>query len=425
MTAMLLVGVFLICSLLGMPIAFCFGVSAAITCIVGGIPLLIIVQRLMTSIDSFSLIAVPGFVLAGEIMTRGGVSKRIVNFSNSLVRQFRGGLSMAAVFSGIIMGGISGSATADTAALGTPLIPQMEKENYPRDFSAAVIAASGSLGIIVPPSIPMIIYSISSSISLVDLFLAGYVPGITMGFIAMYSCYILSKKKGYGQSSVRFSWRYLLVSSKESLWAIITPLIVIGGILSGIFTPTESSIIAAVYSLIISIYINKELRWREMPRVLLESTKTAARVVFIFASASVFSYIFINEGVPDLFIKFMFSISASKIVVLFMLNVILIFTGCIIDILAATVIFVPVLIPLGEALHMDQLQLAMIFIVNMTMGLLTPPVGYCIFTSSSIAGISIEKTALAAMPFLVSFGTVLFIINIFPQFVLFVPNLFH
>ena len=210
---------------------------------------------------------------------------------------------------------------------------------------------------------------------------------------------------------------------KESLLALITPLIIIGGIVTGVFTPTESSIVGVVYALIISIFVYKELRWRELTTVLLEAVKTTARVMFILASASVFSYIFINEGIPDLFIKFLFHLSASKTVILIFVNLIFLFVGCIIDILAAIVIFVPVLIPLGEALKMDQLHLAMIFIVNMSIGLLTPPVGYSIFVSSSIARVPLEKTAYRAIPMMIAMAIVLVIVNIFPQFVLYVPSL--
>jgi C4-dicarboxylate transporter DctM subunit len=425
MIAILLVGIFLVCSLLGMPLAFSFGVAATVACLVGDIPLQVIAQRLMIGINSFAFIAVPGFVLVGEIMTRGGVSRRLVNFSNSVVGHFKGGLSMATVFAGMIMGGISGSAVADTAALGGALIPTMEKEKYPRDFSAAVIAASGSLGIIIPPSIPMIIYSQTADLSLLNLFLAGYFPGIAMGIFMMYFCYVISKKRDYGRTITQFSWKNLGATFKESILALITPLIIVGGILTGIFTPTESSIIGVVYALVISIFGYRELRWREMIRVLLDSVKTTARVMFILASASVFSYISINEGIPDLFVKFIFSISASKAVILILVNLIFLFVGCIIDILAAIVIFVPVLVPLGEALHMDQLHLAMIFIVNMSIGLLTPPVGFSIFVSSAIAGVPLERTAYRAIPMMIAMAIVLVIVNIFPQFVLFVPNLFR
>lgn len=424
MIGILLVGVFLVSSLLGMPLAFCFGISAAIACIAGDIPLQIIAQRLMIGINSFALIAVPGFVLVGEIMTRGGVSRRLVDFSNSLVKHFKGGLSMATVFAGMIMGGISGSAVADTAALGGALIGTMEKENYPKDFSSAVIAASGSLGIIIPPSIPMIVYSMTGDVSLINLFLAGYFPGIAMGLFMMYFCYLISKKKNYGAAVSRFSWRSVGVSFKNSFLALITPLFIIGGIVTGVFTPTESSIVGVVYALIISIFAYRELKWRELPGVLLESVKTTARVMFILASAAVFSYIFVNEGIPDLFIKFLFKISASKVVILIVVNIIFLFVGCIIDILAAIVIFVPVLVPLGEALKMNQLHLAMIFIINMSIGLLTPPVGYSIFVSSSIAGVPLERTAYRAIPMMIAMAIVLIIVNIFPPFVLYIPSLF-
>jgi tripartite ATP-independent transporter DctM subunit len=426
MLMLYVVFVFLFCALLGMPLFFSFGVAASFACIVGDLPLQIIAQRLMIGMDSFALLAIPGFVLVGEIMCQGGISKRAVDFSNSLIGHLKGGLSMVAVLTGMIMGGISGSAVADTAAVASVLVPSMEKENYPKDFSSAVVGTAGPLGNIIPPSIPMIVYSMTAGLSVLDLFLAGYIPGIMIGFSLMGLCYFISKKKNYGPvATYRFSWPNVRIAFKRSILALLTPLIIVGGIVSGVFTPTESAMIGVVYSLIASILIYKELRWQGMPGFLLGSAKTTAKLVVIIAAASVFSYISINEGIPDLFKDFMLGISENKYVILIVLNIILLLTGLIIDILVATVIIVPVLIPLGEALGMDPLQMAMIFVLNMSIGLLTPPVGYCLFVSSAIAKVPMERTALKAIPIILTMIGILVLLNLFPQLSLFIPSLIH
>ena len=421
-----LVIVFLACTLAGMPLFFAFGVSAAYACIAGDLPLQIIAQRLMIGMDSFALLAIPGFVLVGGIMCQGGISRRAVDFSNSLIGHLRGGLAMVAVSTGMIMGGISGSAVADTAAVASVLIPSMEKENYPKEFSSAVVGTAGPLGNIIPPSIPMIVYSMTAGLSVLDLFLAGYIPGVMIGFSLMVLFYFISKRRGYGPlAKYRFSWQNVGLTFKRSLMALLTPLIIVGGIVSGIFTPTESAMIGVVYSLIVAIHIYNDLGWREMPAVLLDSANTTAKLVIIIAAASVFSYISINEGIPELFKDFMFGISKNKYVILLFLNLVLLLTGLIIDILVATVIVVPVLIPLAEALAMDPLQMAMIFVLNMSIGLLTPPVGYCLFVSSAIAGVSVEDTAVNAIPVILTMLGILALLNIFPHLSLFVPGLIH
>jgi C4-dicarboxylate transporter DctM subunit len=421
-----LVIVFLVCTLAGMPLFFSFGVSAAYACIAGDLPLQIIAQRMMIGMDSFALLAIPGFVLVGEIMCQGGISRRAVDFSNSLIGHFKGGLSMVAVLTGMIMGGISGSAVADTAAVASVLVPSMEEENYPKEFSSAVVGTAGPLGNIIPPSIPMIVYSMTAGLSVLDLFLAGYIPGMMIGFSLMGLCYFISKRKGYGPLvTYGFSWKKVVLAFKRSILALLTPLIIVGGIVSGIFTPTESAMIGVIYSLIIAIHIYKELTWRQMPVVLLDSAKTTAKLVVIIAAASVFSYISINEGVPELFRDFMFGISDNKYVILIVLNLILLLTGLIIDILVATVIIVPVLIPVGQALGMDPLQMAMIFVLNMSIGLLTPPVGYCLFVASAIAKVRMEDTALNAIPVILTMLGILVLLNVFPQLSLFIPGLVH
>lgn len=419
--------VFLFFTLLGMPLYFSFGVAAAFACIVGDLPLRIVAQRLFIGMDTFLLLAIPGFVLVGNIMSQGGISRRIVDFCNSLVGHFRGGLSMVTVLTGMIMGGISGSAVADTAAVGTVLIPSMEENKYPKGFSSAIVGTAGPLGNIIPPSIPMIVYSMVRGTSVFKLFLAGYIPGIMIGLSLMSLCFFISKRKDYGPppGTFHFSFKRLAVTFKRSILAILTPLIIVGGIVSGAFTATESAMIGVVYSLIVAIGVYRELSWAQMPRILLDSAKTASKLVIIIAAASIFSYIAINEGVPMMLKDFMLGISPNKYVILLLLNLILLATGLIIDILVATVIIVPILVPLEMALGINPLHMAVIFVLNMSIGLLTPPVGYCLFVSSEVAKIPMEETALNALPVILTMLGVLFFINVLPQLSLFIPGLFR
>jgi tripartite ATP-independent transporter DctM subunit len=417
--------VFLLLVFMGVPIYFSFGLTATFACIVGGLPLQIIAQRLMIGMDSFVLLAVPGFILAGEIMCEGGISKRIVDFSNAVVGHLKGGLTMVTVLTSMIIGGIAGSAVAETAATASILVPSLEKEKYPKEFSAALVGTAGPVGNIIPPSIPMVVYSMVSGLSLLDLFLAGYFPGMIIGFALMGYCYLVCKKRDYGRATTRFSPRSLFIAFKRSVLALLIPIVVVGGIVTGVFTPTESAMIAVVYSLIVTIHIYREMNWASLPRLLLTTAKASAKLVMIMGAGSVFSYISINEGVPELFKSFMLGVSSNKYVILLILNLIFIFAGCLIDILVATIIFVPVLIPLQQALGLDPLHIAMIFIINLSIGLLTPPVGYSLYVSSAISGVSVEKVSRYALPFVAIMFGILGLMTIFPQLTIFFPRLFH
>lgn len=411
--------------LLGLPLFFAFGFAASMACWVADLPLEAIAQQMMIGMDSFSLLAIPGFILVGDIMCQGGIAKRAVDFCVALIGHFRGGLSMVAVMAGMIMGGISGSAVADTAAIASTMISPMEEEKYPRDFSAAVVATAGPLGNIIPPSIPMIVYSMTSGESLLDLFLAGYIPGGMIGLSLMAYCYYISKKHGYGRTNARFSWQRVVVTFKCSFLAILTPLFIVGGIVSGIFTPTEASMMGVVYCLIVAILVYKELRWSDMPGILLKSAKSTAKLTVIIAIGSVFSYICISEGVPEMVKRFILSISDNRLIILLMLNAFLLFLGCILDILVATIILVPMLVPLAAAAGIDQLHLAVLFVINMSIGLLTPPVGYSLFVASTISKVPVEKIAVRAVPIVVTMIVIVVLIIFFPQIALYVPSLVH
>lgn len=425
MLMLLAVGVFLVLVFIGVPILFSFGLTATLACLVGGLPMLVLAQRLMIGMDSFVLLAVPGFILAGEIMCQGGISKRIVDFSNSVVGHFRGGLSLVTVMTGMIIGGIAGSAVAETAATASVLVPSLEKENYPKDFAAALVGTAGPIGNVIPPSIPMVVYSMVAGISLLDLLLAGYLPGMMMGVTLMIYCYFVCKKKGYGRVPVQFSSQNLWIAFKRSILAILIPVVVVGGIVSGMFTPTESAMVAVIYSLVISIYLYKEMSWKDMPRLLLESAKASAKLVIVMGAGSVFSYISISEGIPEMFKEFMLGVSSNTYVILLILNAIFLLAGCLIDILVATIIFVPVLIPLEQALGLDPLHIAMLFIINLSIGLLTPPVGYSLYVASAISKVPVEAVAKKAVPFVLLMLIIQVLVTFIPAISVYIPRLVH
>jgi tripartite ATP-independent transporter DctM subunit len=414
---------FLFLVLIGTPVFFSFGFSAVVACLGGGLPVEVVAQRLMIGLDSFALLAIPGFVLAGEIMCQGGISMRLVELSNALVGHLRGGLSMVAVLTGMIMGGISGSAVADTAAVASVLVPEMEKEKYPRDFSAAVVGTAGPLGNIIPPSIPMVVYSMISGLSLVKLFLAGYIPGVMIGVSLMIFCYVMARKNTYGGVGHGFSFVRLVKAFRRSILAVMTPIVIVGGILSGVFTPTESAMVGVVYSLIVAVLVYKELPARNIAGIFLRSAKTSAKLVIVIGIASVFSYISIAQGLPRLFQELIGGYSENKFVFLLILNAFLLILGCLIDILVATVVLVPVLIPVAEIVGINQLHLAVIFIVNMSIGLLTPPVGYSLYVSASVANVPVEAVARKSVPVVCTMTVVLALINAIPEISLWIPGL--
>jgi C4-dicarboxylate transporter DctM subunit len=416
---------FIFTVLFGLPLFFAFGFAASMACWVADLPLEAIAQQMMIGMDSFALLAIPGFILVGDIMCQGGIARRAVDFCVALIGHLRGGLSMVAVMVGMIMGGISGSAVADTAAIASTMISPMEEEKYPRDFSAAVVATAGPLGNIIPPSIPMIVYSMTSGQSLLDLFLAGYIPGVMIGLGLMGYCYFTSRKHRYGRTNASLSWQRVVVTFKRSFLAILTPVFIVGGIVSGIFTPTEASMMGVVYCIVVAILVYKELRWRDMPAILLKSAKATAKLTIIIAIGSVFSYICISEGVPDMVKRFILSISDDRMVILLMLNVFLLFLGCILDILVATVILVPVLVPLADAAGINQLHLAMLFVINMSIGLLTPPVGYSLFVASTVSKVPVEKIAVRELPIVATMIVILIFVIFCPKLSLYMPSLVH
>lgn len=422
MMALLLFLTFVGLLLLGFPVAFSLGVSSLFYLLLKGVPLSIIPQKMYSGIDSFVLLCIPAFIVAGNLMNTAGITRRIVNFSNAIVGFIRGGLALANVAASMIFAGISGTALADTASIGAILIPAMKDEGYDADFSAAVTASSSTVGPIIPPSVPMIIVGTLTGLSVTRLFLAGAIPGVILGFALMAITYYLSVKKNYPKEE-KLPLKLIFRSFLDASWALGMVALILFGILGGIFTPTEASVVAVVYALLVGLFVYRELKPRDIPRVVIESVRMTTSVMILVGLARLFAWIITTEGIPQLVARGILSVSTNPCVVIFLINAILLFVGCFMETVAALVIFVPVLLPVAMKIGMDPIHFAVMVVLNLIIGLTTPPVGVCLFVAANIARISLGELVRAMVPFLLVLLAVLFLVSYVPPVSLTLPNL--
>jgi len=421
--ALVLTAILLLFFALGAPIAIAIGVAGVAALLwQGDFSLMMVIQRLYAGADSFPLMAVPLFVLAGLLMEAGGLSGRIVRMAESLVGWLPGGLAAVAIVSAMFFAGITGSAAADTAAVGGILIPEMIRRGYGRGFSAAVQAAGGSLGVVIPPSIPMILFGFLTGVSISELFAAGILPGVLIGASLVGVSVAVSSRAGYGGAG-SFSGVEFLSALWEAKWALGAPIVVLGGILGGIFTATESASIAVFYALAVGIGIHRELKWREMVGMVIRAALLSSVVLFIIATASVFSWLMAIQEVPHRVAFWLKSLTDSPAVLLLLINVLLLVVGTFVETTAALILLVPVLMPLLPHLQIDLVQLGAIIIVNLSIGMLTPPLGICLVVSSGIADTPLEKAVSQLVPFFVILILDLMIITYWPPLTLWLPGL--
>ncbi|KJS19693.1 MAG: C4-dicarboxylate ABC transporter permease [Clostridiaceae bacterium BRH_c20a] len=421
--ALVLIITFIICLVLSIPLGFTLGITAmVVTLFKGSIPLIIIPQRALLGADSVALTAVPFFILAGHIMNQGGITVRLVNFTNVLVGRLRGGLALANVVSCMIFAGISGSAVAESSGVGSVLIPAMKKEGYDADFSAAVTASASICGPIIPPSVPMVIYGINAGVSIGAMFLAGAIPGIILGLSLALLTYYYSIKRNYpkhGSVTLNQAWKEFV----SAIWALIMPVIILGGIFSGVFTVTESAAVAVVYAVFIAKYIYKDIAWNDLPNLIKEAAIDTAVIMFIIAIASLFGWTMAITRLPHLLTEFIFSLDVSVWVILLFLNIFLLFVGTFMEAISAMVILIPLLLGPAKALGIDPIHLGVILVFNLMLGLLTPPVGLCLYITGRIARVSLEDVVKASFPFLVVGIIVLMIVTYVPDLILFLPRI--
>ncbi|MBU3176038.1 TRAP transporter large permease [Clostridium estertheticum] len=420
----ILLGVFFGLLLVKVPITFSLGLSAITTAIFLGIPLMSIVQQIAKGISSFSLITIPFFILAGEIMGQGGISTRLVNFSRVIVGRIRGGLAMVDVLACLFFGGLSGSSVADTTSIGSIMIPMMEKEGYDKDFAVCVTIASATQGVLVPPSHNLILFSLAAGgVSISSLFLAGILPGVFLGLSVMVFSYFIAVKRKYPVSAA-IPFKQKLYMLKDGILGLFTAVIIMGGIMSGICTATESAALATVYAFIITFFVYKDVPLSRMGDILRKSLKTISMVMGLIAASAAFGWMIAMVQLPELVTNALIAVTDNKILIFLIINVILLFLGCIMDMAPLILIATPILLPVAIKFGMDPIQFGIILMLNLGIGLLTPPVGSTLFVGCSIGNISIEKVVKALMPFYGVMLVVLLILTFVPAISLTIPHMF-
>lgn len=410
--------------LLGVPISFALGLVSLGALSYQDFNLLIVIQRMFGGVDSIALIAIPLFMLSGELMFRGGMSKRLVDFADTLLGHFPSGLAMVSILACMFFAAITGSAIAATAAIGGIMIPLMKEKGYDYTFSAPLLACGGSIGPIIPPSIPLLVYGTLANVSVGALFIGGIIPGILMGIGLMIYCYFIGKKRHYVGREKAASFHEILSTGKDTVLALFMPIIIIGGIMSGIFTPTESGAVAVFYSLVVSVFIYHEMDWKTFWEALVNSAKSSGQVLVVVACASLFTWVITVNQVPQSVTAFLQQAIHNKYMLLLVINVILLIAGTFIDTTSAIVIFAPLFIPLVKAMGIDLIHFGMIIAVNLTIGMCTPPLGVCLFVSGSIAKISLKDQMHDLIPMLGVLLVVLLMVTYIPELTLFLPRIF-
>ncbi|SFU47836.1 TRAP transporter large permease [Halomonas korlensis] len=422
MEVIVLFSVFLVLLVLGMPIAFALGISSLSFLLLEGISLTIVPQRMYAGIDTFVLLCIPGFVLAGNLMNVGNITEHIVRFCNALMGHIRGGLGLANVGGSMIFGGISGTAVADAASIGSVMIPGMAKSGYDKPFAAAVTAASSTIGPIIPPSVPMIIVGSLAGVSVGRMFLAGAIPGLLLGVAMMITVYILAVRRGYPKER-RSTLRELLHEGRTAFWALLMTAIILYGIIGGFFTPTEASIVASLYALIVGMYVYKGLTWRKLPAILTDTVLTSSGLLLLVGLANLFGWILTSQQIPQMVAAGILSISENPLIVILILNLILLFVGAFMETIAALIILFPALLGVATGIGMDPIHFAVMAVLNLMIGLTTPPVGVCLFVVAGIGNLQMLSVARAIVPFLVCNLIVLFLVSYIPAISLWLPNL--
>jgi len=419
------IGIFLLLTLIGVPVAFSLCLSVAWVVVTNlHSPLVMIPQILTTGIYSFSFMAVPFFMLAGSFMSAGGVTKRLVSFAQSMVGSLWGGLAQVVCVAGMFFAAISGSSAATTAAIGSTMIDEMEKKGYKRDFAAATVAAAGTVGIVIPPSITMVVYGVIAGVSIGDLFVGGFAPGILMGLSMMLVAYFISRKNGW-KGEGKFTVKSVAVAFKDSFFALLTPVIIIGGIYGGIFTPTEAAAVAAVYGLVVGLFVYKELKVKDLPELIFKAVISTVIIMFIVGASSVFGWMLTNLRIPQQLAQAVMSATMPPALFLLIVNVLFLIAGTMVNASAAIVILGPIVLPIALGLGINPVFFGVLMVVNLAIGCITPPVGLDLFVASAITKIPIEQLIRRVMPYLLVLLVDLMILTYIPQIIMFLPNLLH
>jgi tripartite ATP-independent transporter DctM subunit len=413
--------------ILGVPISFSIGIATISTMLLsikGGPALTTVAQRMATGLDSFALLAIPFFILSGQLMNRGGIARRLIDFAKVLVGMFPGGLAFVNTMAAMLFGSISGSAVATASAIGGFMVPTMKKEGYDLNYSAAVNLTSATTGLIIPPSNILIVYSLASGgVSIGALFVAGYFPGIAIGISLMVVAGVIAFRKKYPVSE-KVKVKVGILRFLDALPSLFLIILVIGGIVAGYFTATEASAVAVLYSFILSVLIYREVKWKELPKILLESASTTAIVLLLVGTSMGMSWIFAYENIPQNTSAMLMALSSSKIVILLIINLFLLIVGIFMDITPAVLIFTPIFLPVVTQLGVDPIHFGIIMVLNLSIGLCTPPVGTVLFVGCGIAGTSIAQVIRPLLPFFLAMLVALFLVTFIPAISLFLPRFF-
>jgi len=418
-------GVFALALIVGMPLGIGMGLSTVAALLVDvKFPLTIVAHKMVNSLNSFPLVAVPLFILAGALAGEGSIAPRLVRLADALFGHIRGGLGHVNVASSMFFGGISGSAVADTAAIGSLMIPAMEKQGYSRADAGAITVCSSTVGILIPPSIPMVLYGVAMSTSVGALFLAGLVPGILVGCFQMALVYTMAKKKGWPQRARRAPLPELWLAFRQALLSLLLPVFLLGAIITGITTATEAGVIGVVYALFLGGVVYREYGWRDMYRIVVNSAVNTAIPCFVVATTSVAAWIIAIEQFPDLLVNTMTSMQLGKFGVLLAINVFLLIVGMFMDLVPALLLFAPILYPIAQSVDVSALQFGAIMVINLGIGLVTPPVGNCLYLGVVLARTSLGAMVRATLPFLLANLLVLALVTYIPAVSMWVPSLF-
>lgn len=417
----ILITVFVLGLTIGLPVAVTLGVSSLCYLLVTGIPAVVMPQKMYAGMDVFVLLSIPGFILAGNLMNRGGITERIIRFANSLVGWIRGGLGLTNVGASMLFGGITGTAVADAASIGGVMIPGMKKAGYPADFSAAVTAASSTVGPIIPPSVPMIIVGALSGISVGKMFLAGAVPGILMGLAMMVTTYLIARKKRFPKQDWQ-GFKEIGKSFGGAFWALAMTGIILYGLLSGLATPTETAIVASVYAMFIGLFIYRELPLLEIPRIVVDSAVSATGILLLVGFANVFGWILVSERIPQAIASAVLSFTDNKFLVILIINILLLIVGMFMETIAALIILFVPLLALAVAVDIEPLHFATFAVLNLMIGLTTPPLGVCLFVCAGIARLPLTPVVTAILPFLATNILVLLLVSYVPAISTWLPS---
>ncbi|MEO0318887.1 MAG: hypothetical protein RL404_2564 [Pseudomonadota bacterium] len=423
MNSLFIFGLLVVLMLTGMPISIALGLTVlTFLFTMTDVPVQAVALKLFTGIEKFEIMAIPFFILAGNFLTHGGVARRMINFATSMVGHWHGGLALSGVVACALFAAVSGSSPATVVAIGSILLPAMVRQGYPKRFGAGVITTSGALGILIPPSIVMVMYSVSTNTSVGKLFMAGVVPGLLLALLLGVTTSVLARKKDYPRlprASMAERWKAL----RDSLWGLLLIVVVIGGIYSGAFTPTEAAAMAAVYAFVIAVFVYKDLGFRQVPKVLLDSASMSAMLLYIITNAVLFSFLMTSEGIPQAMAGWIMDKGLGQVSFLLVVNLLLLLAGNVMEPSSIVLIMAPILFPVATALGVDPVHFGIIMVVNMEIGMCHPPVGLNLYVASGIARMGISELTVAVMPWLLTMIVFLLMITYLPQISLWLPRL--